>query len=185
MGEELITLANRAEWRAWLEKNHNTLSETWLTILKKNADAPGVPYEDAVEEAVCFGWIDGKMHTIDDKTYALRFTPRRRGSIWSKSNRDRATFLICAGFMAPAGLQKVDEAKQNGMWEKAYSSLTPPAIPQDVSDAMASDGEAMPAFKAMSNSMKTRYLYWIESAKREDTRKRRIQKLMEIMRESS
>lgn len=103
---------HRNEWRAWLEENHATAQELWLVIYKKHTGKVGVTYEEAVEEALCFGWIDGVMKRLDAEKYALRFSPRKKGSVWSESNKRRVTKLIKQGRMTEAGLVKVKEAKE-------------------------------------------------------------------------
>ena len=110
---------NRHDWRTWLEANHATANEAWLVIYKKHTGKPGLSYEEAVEEALCFGWIDGVMKRLDEEKYALRFSPRKKGSVWSELNKRRVAKLIKQGRMTEAGLAKVKEAKANGQWRAA------------------------------------------------------------------
>lgn len=112
-----MRFATGEEWRAWLEGNHATKDEAWLTIHKKHSNTPSVTLTQTVEEALCFGWIDSSMQPIDEERYALRFTPRRKGSNWSERNKERVARLIAEGRMTEAGLAKIEEAKQNGRWE--------------------------------------------------------------------
>jgi uncharacterized protein YdeI (YjbR/CyaY-like superfamily) len=105
------------EWRAWLQANHGVEKEVWLMIYKKHAATPSVTFEEATEEALCFGWIDSIMKRIDDEKYVLRYTPRRTGSNWSESNKKRVAKLIEQRRMTEAGLAKIDEAKRNGKWD--------------------------------------------------------------------
>jgi uncharacterized protein YdeI (YjbR/CyaY-like superfamily) len=114
-----LHLTTAGEWRAWLQEHHAVEREIWLVIYKKHTLTPSVTFEAATEEALCFGWVDSFMRRLDDERYALRYTPRRKGSTWSKGNRRLAERLIEEGRMAEAGLAKIDEAKQNGQWEKA------------------------------------------------------------------
>ncbi|HEX6580097.1 MAG TPA: hypothetical protein VF195_04425 [Actinomycetota bacterium] len=116
---ELLQLGSVEEWRAWLEEHHAGEDGVWLTISKKGASTPSVPLVPATEEALCFGWIDSAMHPIDDERYALRYTPRRKGSNWSAVNRARAQRLIEEGRMTHAGLAAIEEAKRNGRWNDA------------------------------------------------------------------
>jgi uncharacterized protein YdeI (YjbR/CyaY-like superfamily) len=111
--------ATREDWRAWLQANHGSEKEAWLVLVRKGSTTPCVTLDEATEEAVCFGWIDSIMRRIDDERRVLRFTPRRKGSGWSASNKKRVEKLIAAGRMTEAGLAKVDEAKRNGAWEGA------------------------------------------------------------------
>ena len=107
---------NRAAWRAWLQTNHAQPDAVWVVINKKATPAPGLTYEAAVEEALCFGWIDSTLNKVDDRVYGLRFSPRRPNSVWSQSNKDRVARLLRDGLMAPAGLAQVENAKANGQW---------------------------------------------------------------------
>jgi uncharacterized protein YdeI (YjbR/CyaY-like superfamily) len=106
------------EWRAWLEENHATAADVWLMIYKKHAETPSVTLQEAMREAICFGWIDSRMQPIDEGRYALRFTPRRKTSNWSDRNKGWAANLIEEGRMTEAGLAKIEEAKRNGRWDK-------------------------------------------------------------------
>src|SRR5512139_3214310 len=112
--EKCLTFANREEWRAWLEKHHRTDQEAWLFLFKKKADRHSLTYEEAVEEALCFGWIDGLLHSIDSEKYALRYSPRKPQSVWSATNKRRVEKLINEGRMTAAGLEKIAEAQENG-----------------------------------------------------------------------
>jgi uncharacterized protein YdeI (YjbR/CyaY-like superfamily) len=114
-----IHFATAQEWRAWLKANHATAEDVWLTIYKKHAGTPSVALQEAMQEAICFGWIDSQMQPIDAEQYALRFTPRRRTSNWSERKKGWAEMLIEQGRMTEAGLAKIEEAKQNGRWDNA------------------------------------------------------------------
>src|SRR5512136_3086462 len=114
-----LHFTHRDEWRAWLAANHAIAKEAWLVIHKKHASKSGLSLEDAVEEALCFGWIDGVMHRIDDEKFALRFSPRKKSSVWSQVNKRRVAKLIEQGRMTEAGLAKVKEARANGQWRAA------------------------------------------------------------------
>ena len=114
-----IHFATAGEWRTWLEANHATEHDVWLMIYKKHAGTPSVMLQEAMQEAICFGWIDSSMQPIDEERYALRFTPRRKTSNWSERNKGWAAMLIEQGRMTEAGLAKIEEAKQNGRWDEA------------------------------------------------------------------
>src|SRR5512136_2154303 len=124
--EDATCFKSRSEWRKWLMKNHSRKDEVWLIHHKKGSGGIGVRHEEAVEEAICFGWIDGKLRSLDRERFVLRYTPRRRGSIWSGKNKAAAMKLIDQGRMSHAGLAKIEEAKRNGRWASAYSSRTRP-----------------------------------------------------------
>src|SRR5512136_3210078 len=126
----------RDDWRGWLQEHHVTSSETWLVIRKKHAGGEGLNYVEAVEQALCFGWIDGAMHSADAESYYLRFSPRQPGSIWSAANRKRAEWLIAQGRMEAAGLAKIEEAKENGQWEAAFQREDTASLPDELKAAL-------------------------------------------------
>jgi len=112
-------MKTRSAWRAWLQKHHATADELWLILFKKHTGKAGLVYEDAVREALCFGWIDGILKRIDDEKHTIRFSPRRKNSVWSATNKKRVAKVIAEGRMTEAGLAKVKEAKRNGQWDNA------------------------------------------------------------------
>jgi len=169
-----LEFVDRSEWRRWLEENHSAEKEIGVIIHRKNSGSRGLRYEEAVEEAICFGWIDGKMQSLDAAMFRQRFTPRKKGSIWSKSNRDRAEKMIREEKMAPAGFEAVCEAKGNGRWNAAYSSKAALTIPEDLAEALKKNGVAWKNFCGFSNSTKRQYVYWVNSAKKDETRRKRI-----------
>lgn len=171
---EPLAFANREQWRAWLELNHGTQCEAWLIHTKKGVKPGGLAYEEAVEEALCFGWIDGLLRGLDAERFLLRYSPRRRGSVWSESNRQRVARLVRQGRMAQAGLQKVREAQESGEWDAAGTREDAGALPTDLEEALRSREGAWEAFRALPPSHKKQYLWWIAEAKREETRLRRI-----------
>ncbi len=169
-----LPFKDRSEWRAWLEANHSQNVGAWIFIRKKGARGQGMAYDEAVEEALCFGWIDGQMKSVDKEKYALRFSPRKPRSIWSKSNTTRAERLVREGRMAPAGLQRIDEAKKDGRWDAAYSSKDIVEIPTDLEAVLEQDPDAKEHFLRFPNSTRIQYIYWIEKAKNRETRLKRI-----------
>ncbi len=165
---------DREEWRRWLEDNHLSAKEVWVIIYKKKSGKRGLRYLEAVEEAICFGWIDSKMQRIDAKRFRQRLSPRKKNSIWSKNNKETAEKMIQAGKMTQAGFETINEAKRNGKWDIAYSSKTVSTIPRDLTKALKENESAWENFKKFSNSTKFQYLYWINSAKKDGTRRKRI-----------
>ena len=169
-----LEFKDRAQWRSWLHENHAEETEAWVVIYKKGSKLEGLRYPEAVEEGLCYGWIDSKMQRIDGDRFRQRFSPRRRDSPWSKANRESAERLIEDGLMTTAGHEAIEEAKRNGRWDRAYTSKVAPDVPEDLMTALRGDPAALRNFEAFSNSVKLMYVYWVESAKREETRARRI-----------
>ncbi len=166
---------NRAAWRTWLQENHDTASELWLVYYKKNASKTSVLQPEAVEEALCFGWIDSKVKRIDEERYMQRYTPRKPKSIWSAVNKKRVAKLIEQGLMTDIGMAVIEAAKQDGSWNRLDSIEENPEIPDGLAEALANNTEASIFFDALAPSHKKQYLWWILSAKREATREKRIQ----------
>jgi uncharacterized protein YdeI (YjbR/CyaY-like superfamily) len=169
---------NQKEWRKWLKENHSSKNEIWVIIQKKTSKNPGLTYLQAVEEAICFGWIDSKMQSIDSKSYRQRFSPRRRNSIWSKKNKQTAKKMIRLGKMTKNGFDTIKNAKQTGKWDTAYTSKTPPKIPWDLERVLKENRPAWKNFNSFTNSKKLQYIFWLNSAKKEETKKRRIEKIV-------
>ena len=165
---------DREEWRKWLEENHSSKKEIWVVIHKKKSGKKGLKYHEAVEEAICFGWIDSKMQSIDTERFRQRFSPRRKSSIWSKSNKEKAEKMIQAEKMTQAGFETINEAERNGKWDIAYSSKMPLAVPKDLAKALKENELAWKNFEKFSNSTKLQYIYWVNSAKKDETRRKRI-----------
>lgn len=162
------------EWHQWLQLNYNAESEAWLVIYKKHSSQPGIRYEEALEEALCFGWIDGKMHSVDADKFVLRFSPRKTRSVWSRRNRDKVEQLIEQGRMADAGLARVEEARNNGLWEDAYTNRKKEELPAELENALSADTDAWVNFHNFANSYRNMYIGWVVGAKTEETRQRRI-----------
>jgi uncharacterized protein YdeI (YjbR/CyaY-like superfamily) len=175
-----LYLKTRQEWRKWLKKNHSSSDGIWLIYYKKPSGKPRIPYNDAVEEALCFGWIDGKIKRINEEYYIQRFTPRRRGSRWSKYNVDRVRKLINEGMMQPAGLLAFKETLEKP--ELIYENRTDgnPVMPDDLGEALNKNKKANNNFLNFPLSARRMYLEWLKSAKREETRTRRINKIIEL-----
>jgi len=141
-------------------------------------------YSEALDEALCYGWIDSRMRRIDDEKHMWRFAPRKPDSIWSLSNRRRAEMLIKEGRMVTPGLAKVEAGKRSGKWEHALAPSKPPRMPKDLRDALMNDCRAWKNFQEFAKSYRTAYLYWVISAKREDTRKKRIREVVKKARQN-
>jgi uncharacterized protein YdeI (YjbR/CyaY-like superfamily) len=169
---------NRKEWRRWLENNSLKYQEVWLVYYKKLSGKPRIPYNDAVEEALCFGWIDGKIKRINEEYYIQRFTPRRPGSRWSKYNIERVELLMKKNLMKPEGLQAYQEALDRP--ELLYDNRKDgdPAVPDDLLLKMSSNTMASVNFHNFTQSVRRIYIEWLNSAKRNETRMRRIDKII-------
>jgi len=172
---------SRDEWREWLKKNHQTSPGIWFIYYKKVTGERTVSYEDAVEEALRFGWIDSKVKTLDKKRYMQVFTPRKPGSTWSKLNKNRVKKLTKQGLMTPAGLEKVESAKKDGSWNM-LSDVEDLILPDDLKKALAADEKAEKNFQQYNDSTKKQMLWWIVSAKRSETRERRLKKVLNLVR---
>jgi uncharacterized protein YdeI (YjbR/CyaY-like superfamily) len=173
--DKTLQVVNRDDWRAWLKKNHGSQNEVWLIYYKKHTGKPRIPYDDAVEEALCFGWIDSTVRRIDDERYAQKFTPRNEKSNWSELNKRRARKMIKAGRMTKAGLAKF---KQAGKQEKEETQEAPPhdrlTIPPDLKKALSANKKALENFNDFAPSYRRLYSRWITAAKRPETREKRI-----------
>ena len=172
---------SRDEWREWLKKNHQTSPGIWFIYYKKVTGERTVSYEDAVEEALRFGWIDSKVKTLDKKRYMQVFTPRKPGSTWSKLNKNRIKKLTKQGLMTPAGLEKVESAKKDGSWNM-LSDVEDLILPDDLKKDLAADEKAEKNFQQYNDSTKKQMLWWIVSAKRSETRERRLKKVLNLVR---
>jgi uncharacterized protein YdeI (YjbR/CyaY-like superfamily) len=179
MSEPIAAPANsvhplsRDEWRAWLEENHGRPEGIWLVTWKKATGKPRIEYDDAVEEALCFGWVDSKPNKLDAERSLLWFAPRKRGTGWSRPNKERVERMVAAGKMAPAGMALVEAAQADGSWSK-LDDVENLEVPADLAAALASYPQAAQHWEAFPRSAKRGILEWILNAKTEPTRARRI-----------
>ncbi|OFX19378.1 MAG: hypothetical protein A2041_04365 [Bacteroidetes bacterium GWA2_31_9b] len=171
---ETIFCKNRDDWRDWLDKNYNQTSEIWLIYFKKHTKKESVKYNEAVEEALCFGWIDSQVKSIDKDTYMQKYTPRKKNSVWSLVNKNRAEKLIKEKKMTKAGFEQIEIAKNNGNWENAYSSKVLSEIPEEIFKTLENNSIALNNFYKMSSSHQNAYIGWILMAKRNETKEKRI-----------
>ena len=168
---------DRAEWRAWLEQHYATSSSIWLIAFKQSSGKQNLSYEEAVQEALCFGWIDSRRDTLDAERNVQLFTPRKPGSPWSRVNKRRIEQLIAEGRMTPAGMAKIEAAKEDGTWS-SFDAVEDLIVPGDLAAALVASPAAHAAFHAFSPSVRKQLLWWVVSAKRQDTRARRIDQLV-------
>jgi len=167
-------MKGRGTWRAWLAKNHGRRQSVWLLFPKKHTGKASISYDDAVEEALCFGWIDSLVKRLDEDSYIQKFTPRKKNSAWSLSNKKRVRKLVRLGLMTGAGAAKIAEAKKNGSWSRLDAIEKLAAVPRELFAALNADARAKKNFGSLAPSLKKQFLWFIETAKREETRKKRI-----------
>lgn len=169
------------DFERWLRKHHAKASCIWVKYAKKKSGIPSIDWDQAVDVALCYGWIDGQAKSVDD-TYALqRFTPRRSRSKWSKLNRERVERLTRAGRMRPAGLEEVARAKADGRWDAAYDSPANAKVPDDLAKALARSAKAKKFFDSLSSTNRFAILHRLQGAKRPETRARRLEKFIDML----
>jgi uncharacterized protein YdeI (YjbR/CyaY-like superfamily) len=176
-----VAFAFKADWEEWLEANHETADGLWIKFAKKASGIETVVYAEAVEVALCFGWIDGQAKSFDEQWYLQRFTPRRPRSKWSQINRAKAEALIEIGAMRPTGLREVERARQDGRWEAAYPSPSKIEVPDDLRAALDANPAAARFFEQLDATNRYAVLYRIHDAKRADTRVRRIDEFVAML----
>ena len=169
---------DRLQWRSWLEAHHASLQEIWLIYYKKHSGKKSVQYSEAVEEALCFGWIDSRVKRIDDERYMQKYTPRKAESNWSASNKKRVKRLITEGKMTESGLKMIEIAKANGSWSRLDVIETRMEVPCELSSALEGNEPAKEFFESLSPSYKKQYLWWLHSAKRQETREKRLSEIV-------
>lgn len=164
---------SREQWRAWLADHHDTERGAWLVSWKQATGRPSLPYEAVIEEALCFGWVDSTVRTLDSERSMMLMTPRKPTSTWARTNKDRVERLLAAGLMQPAGIAAVEAAKANGSWT-VLDSVDALEVPDDLAAALDAEPGARAAYEGFSPSNRKMILWWVKSAKRPETRERRI-----------
>lgn len=173
--------ATQRAFEAWLKKSHASSDGVWLLIAKAGAEQPGVTYQQAVESALCYGWIDGQKKALDAQHWLQRFTPRRARSLWSKANRTRAQALIESGRMQPSGMAQIDRAKSDGRWDAAYDGARTAQVPADLESALDARPEARALFSRLDAANRYAVLWRVQTARTAETRSRRIDTLVEML----
>jgi uncharacterized protein YdeI (YjbR/CyaY-like superfamily) len=180
----ILEFPDRARWRAWLEDHHaQTPDGVWLRHAKRGTGVDTVTHAEALEEAICFGWIDAQRLPLDATYYLQRFCPRRPGSKWSQVNRAKATALIEQGRMRPAGLAQVEAARGDGRWEAAYPPQSAAALPSDFAQALDQNPDAKAFFETLKGQRRYAFIYRLHAVKRPETRARRIADYIERLRQ--
>ncbi len=178
---QTLHFKSSADFRKWLEKNHATSDGIWLRIFKKNSNEKSVTYAEALDQALCFGWIDGLRRPGDELSFLQRFTPRRPRSGWSKINTQHAERLIKAGLVAPSGLKAIEAAKADGRWEAAYSSPRDAQPPEDFLRELNKNKKAKAFFESLNRVNVYAIVYRLQTAKKPETRDRRMKLILEMM----
>jgi uncharacterized protein YdeI (YjbR/CyaY-like superfamily) len=180
-GLPIVQLASAQEWEAWLEEQHETAKGLWLKIAKKAAGIETVSYPEALEVALCYGWIDGQKGSYDERFWLQRFTPRGPRSKWSQINRDKVEELVAQGRMKPAGLATVEQARADGRWDAAYEPQSRATVPDDLQHALDENPQAKAFFETLNGVNRYAILYRIRDAKRPETRARNIEKFVAML----
>ncbi|MGU3779101.1 YdeI/OmpD-associated family protein [Burkholderia metallica] len=181
MTESALTFASQTEWENWLGQNGGASTGVWLRLAKKGADLRTVTYEQALESALCHGWIDGQKRAGDDICWLQRFTPRSAKSSWSKLNTDRAEALIAAGRMRPAGMSEIEKARKDGRWQAAYTSASNSTVPDDLQAALDAHPKAAKFFATLNSRNRYAILYRIQNARKPETRARKIAEFIDML----
>jgi uncharacterized protein YdeI (YjbR/CyaY-like superfamily) len=179
--DPILTFSTQEEWEAWLAMNGGVSSGVWLRVAKKSAEHVTVTYAEALESALCFGWIDGQKQAQDEQYWLQRFSPRTAKSIWSRINKQKALALIDAGRMRPAGMRQVSLAKEDGRWEKAYSSASSSVVPEDLQQALDANRKANAFFATLNSQNRYAILFRIQNVKKAETRARKIAQFVDML----
>jgi uncharacterized protein YdeI (YjbR/CyaY-like superfamily) len=180
-GLPVMLFETQADFEAWLDEHHASASGAWLRLAKKASGLRSLSYDEAVEAGLCFGWIDGQKKGYDERSWLQRFTPRGPQSIWSKVNRAKAEALIAAGRVRPAGLAAVERARQTGRWDAAYDPASTATVPEDLQAALDASERANAFFKTLSGANRYALLFRIQTAKKPETRARRIREFIDML----
>ena len=179
----VVSLVSSQAWEAWLTKHHASSSGVWLKIVKKSSEMKGPSYEEALDAALCFGWIDGQKDSFDDDHWLQRFTPRTPRSKWSKINVAKAMRLTTEGRMRTAGLAQIDNAKADGRWDAAYEPQATASVPDDLQRALDNSPKAQAFFESLDGRNRYAILYRVQDAKKPETRARRIETYVAMLSE--
>ena len=177
----IVLFEEQEAWAAWLEENHASSPGLWLRLAKKAAGLESVSYAEALEVALCYGWIDGQKRSYDESSWLQKFTPRRPKSIWSKINREKAEALIASGRMKAAGREAVESAKQDGRWDAAYDSPSNATVPDDFQAELDKNAEAKAFYDTLNSTNRYAILHRIQTTKKAETRARRIEQFISML----
>ncbi len=176
-----MPFATQQDWEAWLNEHYADTKGIWLKIAKKETGIPSLSYAEALEVAICYGWIDGQKASFDAQYWLQKFTPRGPRSIWSKVNCDKATALLAEGRMQPAGIQQIERAKADGRWEAAYEAQSKITVPPDLQSELDKNQKAQDFFNTLDSRNRYAILFRIQTARKPETRSARIHKFVEML----
>ncbi|MNR94401.1 hypothetical protein D3C72_254760 [compost metagenome] len=180
--QPILAFESQAAFRDWLDQNHADAGPFWLRIYKKGSNTPTVTYAEALDEALCYGWIDSTKQTYDAGSFLQRFSARKPRSVWSQVNRDHVARLIEAGKMQPPGLRMIEEAQRNGQWEKAYAPSSQMTVPEDLQALLEAEPDAREFFEGLTKTNRYALLYRIQNVKKAETRLKRLDWAMDLLR---
>ena len=180
-GKPVLAFPSQDDWEAWLDAEHATSDGVWVKFAKKSSGVVTVVYAEALDVALCYGWIDSQVMSLDERFYLQKFTPRRSRSKWSRINREKIEQLTNVGRMKPAGLEQVELAKADGRWDAAYASPSTIEVPKDLQNALDANPKAAEFFATLSGSNRYAILYRLEDAKKPETRARRLDKFVGML----
>jgi uncharacterized protein YdeI (YjbR/CyaY-like superfamily) len=177
----ILPFASQSKWADWLAKQHDKSTGVWIKLAKKDSGIPTVTYAEALDTALCYGWIDGQKNSFDEKYFLQKFTPRRPKSVWSKINTEKVEHLIASGQMKPAGLKAIEAAKTDGRWEQTYASQKNISVPEDFQSALDKNKKAKAFFETLNSANRYSFLFRIEITQKVETRAKRIQQFVEML----
>lgn len=177
----ILSFKTPKAFEKWLSKNHDKINGIWLRFFKKDSGEKSINYKEALDEALCYGWIDGQLNKYDEKSYIQKFTPRRSKSIWSKKNTEHIERLTALGKIKPPGIAEVEKAKADGRWEKAYDSLSQMKVPDDFLKLLSKNKKAKAFFDKLNKTNKYAIAWRLQSAKKPETREKWITRILEML----
>jgi uncharacterized protein YdeI (YjbR/CyaY-like superfamily) len=177
----ILAFDSLKKWEQWLSKNHEESAGIWLKFFKKNSGVPTITYDEALDVALCYGWIDSQLQKFDEKAYLQKFTPRRTKSIWSKRNREHIERLTKEKRMKPAGIKQVEEAKKDGRWDMAYDKPSTMQIPKDFLEELSKDEKAEDFFKTLTKANIYAISWRLQTAKKPETREKRMKTILAML----
>jgi uncharacterized protein YdeI (YjbR/CyaY-like superfamily) len=181
--EIVLAFQSQKNWRQWLAKNHSTSNGIWLRLFKKASGVASVTHDEALDEALYYGWIDGQVKKYDETSWLQKFTPRRTKSIWSKRNRDHTARLISLGKMTQAGFKEIETAKADGRWEQAYDSPAAMQMPQDFLNELSKNKKAKTFYESLNKANTYSILWRLQTAKKPETREKRMKAILEMLKQ--